>query len=103
MLERSLAKERTPVDSASLAVFRITFGAIGTWEVGRYFRHGWISRYLEEPAFHFHYVGFGWVEPLPPPGMQILWAVLGLFMAMRGAGLLARFAGDRWVVLGATR
>jgi len=61
-----------------LAVFRIMFGTIGTWEVTRYFRHGWISSFWEEPSFHFHYVGWGWVEPLPAPGMQILWAVLGV-------------------------
>jgi putative MATE family efflux protein len=36
-------------------------------------------------------------------GIGWLWAVLGVFMATRGAALLARFAGDRWVVLGATR
>jgi len=78
VLERLLVKARTPVDAASLAVFRIIFGAIGTWEVGRYFHHGWIVRYWEEPEFHFHYVGFGWVEPLPAPGMQVLWAVLGV-------------------------
>lgn len=78
MLERMLARARRPVDSASLAVFRIIFGAIGVWEVGRYFHHGWISAYWEDPTFHFNYVGFGWVEPLPAPGMQILWAVLGI-------------------------
>jgi Na+-driven multidrug efflux pump len=36
-------------------------------------------------------------------GIGWLWAVLGVFMATRGAALLARFAADRWVVLGATR
>jgi vitamin K-dependent gamma-carboxylase len=78
VLDRILVRARTPVDSASLAVFRIIFGAIGVWEVSRYFHHGWIARYWEEPDFHFNYVGFGWVEPLPAPGMQVLWAVLGI-------------------------
>lgn len=78
MLDRILTRARRPIDSASLAVFRMVFGAIGVWEVTRYFHHGWVIRYWEEPDFHFNYVGFGWVEPLPAPGMQILWAVLGL-------------------------
>ena len=33
-----------PVDAASLAVFRIAFGAILLCEVVRYFSHGWIQR-----------------------------------------------------------
>lgn len=36
-------------------------------------------------------------------GIGWLWAVLGVFMASRAGALLARFVGDRWVVLGATR
>lgn len=36
-------------------------------------------------------------------GIGWLWAALGVFMATRAGALLARFAGDRWVVLGATR
>jgi putative MATE family efflux protein len=34
-------------------------------------------------------------------GIGWLWAALGLFMVSRAGVLLARFAGDRWVVLGA--
>jgi MATE family, multidrug efflux pump len=36
-------------------------------------------------------------------GIGWLWASLGLLMATRVVVLLARFAGDRWVVLGAVR
>jgi hypothetical protein len=36
-------------------------------------------------------------------GIGWLWAALAVFMATRAGALLARFAGDRWVVLGATR
>src|SRR5690606_12719503 len=36
-------------------------------------------------------------------GIGWLWAALGLLMTVRAATLLARFAGDRWLVLGATR
>ncbi|HJR89187.1 MAG TPA: HTTM domain-containing protein [Aeromicrobium sp.] len=92
MLNRLVTKARTPVDSASLAVFRMMFGAIGAWEVTRYFNHGWISRYWEEPDFHFHYVGFGWVEPLPPPWMHVLWAVLGIAAVAIAIGAFYRIA-----------
>jgi putative MATE family efflux protein len=36
-------------------------------------------------------------------GIGWLWAAIGLLMATRAASLLVRFAGDRWVVLGAVR
>jgi putative MATE family efflux protein len=36
-------------------------------------------------------------------GIGWLWAALGLLMATRAATLLARFAGDRWAVVGARR
>jgi putative MATE family efflux protein len=36
-------------------------------------------------------------------GIGWLWAALGLLMTARAAALLWRFAGDRWIVLGATR
>jgi putative MATE family efflux protein len=36
-------------------------------------------------------------------GLGWLWAALGLLMLARSGALLWRFAGDRWIVLGATR
>ncbi len=36
-------------------------------------------------------------------GLGWLWAALGLFMVSRAVALGARFAGDRWLVLGAVR
>jgi vitamin K-dependent gamma-carboxylase len=66
-----------PIDGASLAVFRILFGAIMTWEVWRYFSKGWIERYFIEPRFHFTYFGFDWVEPWPGNGMYWHFAALG--------------------------
>jgi hypothetical protein len=32
-----------PVDIASLACFRIAFGALMAWEITRYFSRGWIQ------------------------------------------------------------
>jgi putative MATE family efflux protein len=41
--------------------------------------------------------------PALDAGIGWLWAALGLLMLTRAASLLARFAGGRWVVLGAVR
>jgi vitamin K-dependent gamma-carboxylase len=81
-----------PVDGASLAVFRMLFGAIMLWEVWRYFSNDWIPRYFIEPTFHFTYFGFGWVEPWPGDGMYWHFAALGVLAACIMLGLFYRIA-----------
>lgn len=70
-----------PIDGASLAYFRIAFGAIMIWEVWRYFTKGWISRYWIDPVMNFTYYGFHWVQPLPGHGMYWLFGCLGVWAA----------------------
>jgi vitamin K-dependent gamma-carboxylase len=81
-----------PVDGASLAVFRILFGAIMLWEVWRYFTNDWIARYFIEPTFHFTYYGFDWVQPWPGNGMRWHFAALGVLAACIMFGLFYRIA-----------
>ena len=81
-----------PVDGASLAVFRMLFGAIMLWEVWRYFSNGWIDRYFIEPNFHFTYYGFGWVQPWPGNGMHWHFAGLGVLAACIMLGVFYRIA-----------
>ncbi|MEA2093770.1 MAG: HTTM domain-containing protein [Pseudomonadota bacterium] len=81
-MNRFLPWLREPVDGASLAVFRIAFGAILLWDV---FRH-WprIQRLfldsLGNPGggFQFKYYGWEWVQVLHGDGMYVLFAVIGL-------------------------
>ena len=67
-----------PVDAASLALFRITFGTLMVWEVWRYRQYGWIERYFVEPTFFFRYPGFEW---LPAPSPTMAYALWGLIAA----------------------
>ena len=87
-----LARLFAPVDIASLAFFRIAFGAVMLWEVWRYFNYGWISRYYIEPGFHFTYFGFDWVKPWPGDGMYYHFFALGLLAACIMAGFLYRLS-----------
>lgn len=66
-----------PVDIAALVYFRVAFGLIMLWEVGRYFSHDWIRAYWISPSFHFTYAGFGWVSPWPGELMYWHMAALG--------------------------
>lgn len=72
------ARLRTPVDLASIAVFRVLLGLLLLWEVWRYVSKGWVARYYVDPAFNFTYTGFSWVRPLPEAGMMAVFAVLGV-------------------------
>jgi vitamin K-dependent gamma-carboxylase len=81
-----------PVDGASMAVFRMLFGAIMLWEVWRYFSNDWIPRYFMDPSFHFTFWGFGWVQPWPGNGMYWHFAALGALATCMMLGLAYRVA-----------
>jgi len=63
---------------ASLALFRIAFGAIMLWEVCRYFHYGWIREYWIKPDFYFTYPGFDWLSPWDGNGMYLHFLFLGV-------------------------
>jgi hypothetical protein len=81
-----------PVHVASIAAFRVLFGLIMLWEVGRYFAYGWIDAFYLEPAFLFTYPGFGWVRPWPGDGLYWHFAGLGVLAAAIALGLFYRTA-----------
>jgi len=82
----------TPVDAASLAVFRVGFGIIMLVEMWRYFHMDWIRRYYITPAFHFSYYGFDWVQPWGETGMYLHFAALALLAFFIAIGFLYRFS-----------
>ena len=67
-----------PVSPWSAAAFRIIFGLLGLAAVVRFAANGWISQLYVEPAYHFSYYGFCWVQPWPAWGMHLHFALLGL-------------------------
>lgn len=80
----------TPVDIASLVFFRIAFGAIMAWEVWRHYSHGWIQSDYIDPAYHFSYYGFDWVQPWPGNGMYLHFLALGVLAACIALGFCYR-------------
>ena len=87
---------REPVDGASLAIFRISFGAILLWDVFRYWPR--IQRlFLDSQGnpgggFQFKYYGWEWVPALPGDGMYVLFAIIGLASLGIMLGLFYRTA-----------
>ena len=76
-MNRLLTLATRPVDGASFTAFRILFGLMGLAVVIRFFAHGWIEDLYLAPAYHFTYLGFGWVQPWPGWGMYAHFAALG--------------------------
>ena len=78
LVDRALACGCQPVSGGSAAAFRIAFGLLGVAAVCRFAAKGWISELYVEPAHHFTYSGFWWVQPWPSWGMHVHFGLLGL-------------------------
>lgn len=88
MLRRALQ----PVDAASLAAFRILFGAMMCFGALRLIASGWLDVMYVEPTWAFKYPGFGWVDAWPAWGMYLHYAVLAVLGLMIALGLYHRIA-----------
>ena len=82
----------TQVDIASIAFFRIIFGAILFYEVFRYYQAGWVWSSFAGLKFYFTFPGFRWVEPLNENGFVILFFITGVLAFMIMIGYLYRLA-----------
>lgn len=88
MLRRALQ----PVDAASLAAFRILFGAMMCFGALRLIASGWLDVMYVEPTWAFKYPGFGWVEAWPAWGIYLHYAVLAVLGLMIALGLYHRIS-----------
>lgn len=87
------------IHSGSLVAFRVFFGLTMLWEVYRYFDRGWIERYWVNPVLNFKYEGFGWVEPLSPEGMILVFILLGVLSTFITVGFLYRISTSLFFIL----
>ena len=67
-----------PVDIASLVFFRIVYGLIMILTFVLFLDQFDIKANWIDPRFHFHYIGFEWVDPLPGPFMYLFFVLLVL-------------------------
>jgi hypothetical protein len=81
-----------PVDAASVAAYRVAFGAVLLCSTLRFFAHGWVRQFYGVPTHFFSYWGFGWVRPLPLLGMYALYAVIAAAAACLMLGIASRAA-----------
>ncbi|WP_339910231.1 HTTM domain-containing protein [Symmachiella dynata] len=67
--ERLLEELLSPVDNASLMVFRVAFGLAVAWYALRSLLSGSVAYNYIQPAMHFSFQGFEWIHPWPGAGM----------------------------------
>jgi vitamin K-dependent gamma-carboxylase len=95
---RLVARLLEPVSIEWLAAFRVLYGLALAFSLWRFIANGWVDRFFVEPAFHFKYYGFEWVEPLSGPAMHGLFVVLiGLALAV-AAGFAFRLTAPAFAL-----
>ncbi|HLL20815.1 MAG TPA: HTTM domain-containing protein [Kofleriaceae bacterium] len=72
------ARATRHVDVASLAAFRIIFGAVMFAGLLRFIATGWIEQLYGDPSWFFTYPGFDWVRPWPVWAMYLHYSVLAV-------------------------
>ena len=84
-VDRIKAAATRPIDIASLAAFRIIFGAVMVVGILRFLASGQLPRIYGEPRFFFTYPGFEWVQPWPVWGMYLHYSLLALLAVVRSS------------------
>lgn len=79
------------VPIAPLVSFRLAFGLLMLISTVRYMVMGWVDTQLVEPALHFSYFGFEWIEPLPRLGMYAVFTAMTIACVAIVLGWYYRF------------
>lgn len=79
-----------PIDTASLVFFRIAFGLLMFFSIGRFIAKGWIEDFYITPLVHFPFEGFYWLSPWPGKGMYFHFYVLLILSLFISLGLFYR-------------
>lgn len=80
-----------PIDNSTLIFFRIVFGFLLTAEAWGALATGWVDEIFIEPDYHFQFIDFIWLEPLPGNGMYFYFFLMGLAGIMIMIGLFYKF------------
>lgn len=86
-IETWWADRRRPVSAGSLALFERILGLVLWVAVVRFFAHDWIQQLYVVPKLHFHYYGFGFVQPWSEPWLSLWFVALGALGLLLALGL----------------
>lgn len=97
-LRRAQTRCAEPLDGAWLVALRVLLGGALCISMLRFIVYGWIDGFFIEPAFHFKYWGFHWVQPLPRGAMHALFHLLAALSACVALGLWFRWTAWAFVL-----
>jgi Vitamin K-dependent gamma-carboxylase len=80
-------------------MLRVGFGSLMALATLRVLANGWVHALYVVPVFHFSYYGFGWVKPLPAPGMYVVFAAMLLSAVAIALGAFYRVASVLFFLL----
>lgn len=98
-MSRAGAALGRPLPIASLAIYRILFGALLFISTLRFMASGWVEIFYVRSTFHFKYPGFEWVAVLPPWAMYALYGAVAAAALCVALGLFYRVAIVAFVAL----
>ena len=87
------------IDNSPLIIFRIFFGILISLESFGALATGWVRRNLVEPTYHFPFIDFEWLQPLPGSGMYFYFAIMGLLGILISLGWKYRISMISFTVL----
>lgn len=88
-----------PMDNSPLVLFRMFFGFLLAAEGFGAILTGWVYRNYVEPEYHFPFIPFEWLTPLPGYGMYGYYSALGMLGLMVMLGYRYRLAMTGYAVL----
>lgn len=88
-----------PIDIASLAMFRILFGAVMFAGTVRFMASGWVDTLFLQPRHYLKYAGFEWVHAWPAWGMYLHYTALALAALLVSLGLYYRVSALAFLLL----
>jgi Vitamin K-dependent gamma-carboxylase len=77
---------------ATLAIFRIAFGAALFLSTVRFMLKGWVSDFYLKPRYHFPFFGFEWLHPLTPSLMYAVYLIMAIAALFICIGFYYRLA-----------
>ncbi len=88
-----------PIDIASLALFRVLFGAVMCAGTTRFLLSGWVDTLFVEPRHFLKYYGFAWVQPWPEWGMYVHYTAMAVAALFLSIGLFYRLSAIAFFLL----
>jgi hypothetical protein len=88
-----------PTSILPLVALRLGFGLLMFLSTLRFIWMGWIDTLYINPAFHFTYLGFDWLKPLPGIGMYWVFGILLLLSLFILLGFAYRLSISLFFIL----